>query len=172
MNLISSLLNRFRRKRLSPVEPHFIGIDQLFQMQFDERWIHSRGGNSFYYFFNEADNLKGGFQLSLIWNQPIAQQITSMEALKQKVVQRERIEPIQTAVGEYQAFYIGVNYTNNNMDHHIWYVYIEQVQVRIHYSIFEEEPIEIKKQWFERVARIIDTLTINQAQLLQTTFRS
>jgi hypothetical protein len=172
MNLISSLLNRFRRKRFSPVEPHFTSEDQLFQMQFDERWVYSRSGNSFYYFFNESDDLKGGIQLSMIWNRPIAHQLTSMEALEQMVTQREGIQPIKTTVGEYHAYYIGANYASNNMDHHIWYVYIQQVQVRILYSIFEEEPIEIKKQWFERVARIIDTLTINQEQLLQTKFRS
>lgn len=165
MTLISSLLNRFRRKRISPVEPHFIGKDQLFQMQFDERWVYYRSGNSFYYFFNELEDLKGGIQLSMIWNRPIAQQITSLEALELMVTQREGIQPIKTTVGEYHAYYIGANYASNNMDHHIWYVYIRQVQVRILYSIFEEEPIEIKKQWFERVARIIDTLTINQEQL-------
>lgn len=171
MRLFSSIKNYFRRTRFSPVGNTFISKDALFRLQFDDGWVYTRGGNSFYYFFNEQDDLKGGIQLSLIWNRPIALKITSLDALELMVTQREGIQPIKTTVGENHAFYGGVTYSNNNTDHHSWYVYIQHVRVRILYSIFEEEPIEIKKQWFERVNKIIDTLEIHQEQILLTRFR-
>jgi hypothetical protein len=171
MKLIKQLLTYFTRSSFSEVPNDFISKDELFRLKFDNNWLYSRSGNSFYSFHNEKDDLKGGLQISIIWDRPVATSVQSAEQLEQTLIENEGITLVPTTLSGFPAYYFGANYIDNNMDHHTWYIYVPDIYVKVSYFIFQEEPAEIKQLWFARIHKLLDTLEIDRTKILQTRFK-
>ncbi|MBA4057651.1 MAG: hypothetical protein C0490_23255 [Marivirga sp.] len=163
MRLLDKLSDLFFRIKFANVPEHFKSKDNLFNLTFDENWVYSKKGNSFYSFHNLKDDLKGGLQFSIQWRIRQPESMNEKEALLQFIeISEDHKNDIQTVnVSTHQAIHYSKTYEDSNMIFYYWYIYHEQILVIITYMIFEEEPDNVKSKWLKRVTDIINSLALN-----------
>ncbi len=163
MRLLNKLSDLFFRSKFVNVAEHFRSRDNLFNLTFDENWVYSKKGNSFYSFHNLKDDLKGGLQFSIQWRIRQPESMNEKEALLQLIEADEDDKNyFQTVrVSTHQAVHYSKTYVDSNMIFYYWYIYHEQILVIITYMIFEEETDKVKSKWLKRVTDIINSLELD-----------
>ena len=163
MRLLNKIYDLFFRIRFSNVPDHFKSKDSLFNLTFDENWVYSKKGNSFYSFHNLKDDLKGGLQFSIQWYIRQPESMNEKDALLRliEVSENHRTDLQTVSLSTHLAIHYRENYDDSNMNYYYWYIYHEQILVTITYMIFEEEPDNVKSKWLKRVTNIINSLALD-----------
>lgn len=164
LRFIQAIYKRIKRVNWIPISDELIGRDNIFKIKFDNNWFYSVSGNSFYSIHNELDDLKGGIQISIIWNRPVVESIKDLNHLDIILQENEFAQTIRVNVSGLETIYFSKKYSDNNMDFHYWYLRFDNVYIKISYFIFEEEALEIREKWLSRVKKIIDTIHIDQSK--------
>ena len=166
MLFLEKLKKIFKRGvRFIEVPKIFISKDDLFTMTFDDNWLYHSTGNSFYFFGNEKDDLKGSLQFSIIWNRPVIGHINSLADLEKSIREEENVEISRVIISNNEALYLQSNYKESNLDFHQWYIYTGQIYIQINFMIFENETIETKLNWLNRITKILHTLNFDEAKI-------
>ena len=167
---IYELLGNFM---FSKVPRKFISKDELFQLTFDDNWVYSRKGNSFYNFHNTTDNLKGGLQFSFTWDVTLPETANERDAMLDIIYTNEngKVEFQLTTVSDFQAIHYCKQYAESNMSFHYWYIYHERILVVATFMIFNEEAVDVKDQWLQRVVEILGSLKMNDDKFRTTRMR-
>ena len=160
---IQRFLWRIKPINWIPINEVLVGKGNLFTMRFTKNWFYNVNGNSFYSIHNEIDDLKGGIQISIIWNMPVVKSIKDIDHLDSILQVKENAETQRVIISGLEAIYFQVKYPDNNMDFYYWYLRFDNVYFKISYFIFEEEPLEKRNNWYKHVNDIIHTIEINKA---------
>lgn len=161
LKILQRLFRKSKEEKWIPINEELIGKDNIFRMKFDKNWFYSISGNSFYSIHNEIDDLKGGIQISIIWNKPVVESIKDLDHLESTLKENEHAKTTRVQVSGIDAIHFATKYTDNNMDFYYWYLRFDNAYFKVTYFIFEDEPMEIKEAWLNRVKRIINTINID-----------
>ena len=170
MKLLERINNIIFNLKFFTVPVNFIAKNKLFELQFDNNWVYSKKGNSFYSFHNIEEDLKGGLQFTINWNVTTPDSMSEedavinlIEAEKGATVKLEKIQ-----LSKYSSFHYFMKYDDSNMDIYKWIVYEEKVLIIINFMIFEEEPESKKLEWLKRVKAILETMVLDHTKFQST----
>lgn len=152
-----------------PITRELAGKDNLFKLTFDENWFYSVDGNSFYSIHNEIDEIKGGIQISIIWDRAVIKQFGTFENLKLILEKQENTAFDEISLSNERCLFLAINYADSNLDYYYWYLFVEnEIYFKISYFIYEAEEAEFKKKTFKRVERIVNSLELNREKFIAT----
>ncbi len=163
MGLLNKAFEFISRTKFTNVPNLFISKDDLFRLTFDNNWIYSKKGNSFYSFQNLKDDLKGGLQFSFTWNVNPPELMKEEDALLHfiNVNESEIIKTENTVICDLPAISYRKQYVDSNMIFSYWYIYHQKILIVITFMIFEDEPEDVRLRWLIRVTDIINSLKLN-----------
>ncbi|HMG91193.1 MAG TPA: hypothetical protein VK589_14105 [Chryseolinea sp.] len=163
MSLRNKVFNLLLRLKFSVVPNHFVSKDDLFKLRFDENWVYSKKGNSFYSFHNQKDDLKGGLQFSISWYVRQPESMNEKEAVLHFIEadEKEKVDFQTVSISNLQAIHYSRSYGDSNMNFYYWYIYHEKIFIITTYMIFDEEPDNIKGKWLKRVTDILNSLELD-----------
>lgn len=168
--MINWIKNLFKGKtNWIVINSKLVGVDDLFTLDFDNNWCYSVEGNSFYSIHNEVDDIKGGIQISLIWDRPVIKQFGTFENFKSILEKQEKRRFEVVKLNNEDCLYLKTNYSNNNLDIYYWYIFKEdKISIKITYFIFEEQSENFKKETLIRVNRILNSIIFNYQNIENT----
>jgi hypothetical protein len=173
MGLLNKAFEFISRIKFTNVPNLFISKDDLFRLTFDDNWIYSKKGNSFYSFHNLKDDLKGGLQFSFTWNVNPPESMKEKEAVLHFIHsnESETIETQTTVIYDLHAINYRKQYADSNMIFSYWYIYHQKILIVITFMIFEDEPDDVQVRWLIRVTNIINSLKLNLGKFQTTRMR-
>lgn len=163
-----NILDVIKPKRFKKTKPDFYGKDGIFQLKLSEGWFFSRTKNS-YYFFAHKD-LKGGFEISLVWNKPVNNIIESTFDYAKYIFESQinENEFVDCKVSDNDALTLEYKKEGSNLNYKSWFMKNDILLLHICYMIFEEEPVDVQAKWHIEVNEVIGSLLIDFAALKKT----
>ncbi|MEJ1239691.1 hypothetical protein WBG78_16260 [Chryseolinea sp. T2] len=173
MGLLRIISELFFGIKFISVAKSFISRDELFQLTFDDNWVYSKKGNSFYSFHNLRDDLKGGLQLSISWNVNPPESMNEKEAVLDFIYtsENEHVDYETVMISDLQAIYYRKENTDSNMTFYKWYIYHEKILLVMTFMIFDGESNKVKDMWIKRLDGIVKSLKLDANKFKTTRMR-